>query len=313
VKFDISVIIPTFNRPAVLERTLYLLEAQKTELTFEVIIVNDGNPQSLPQLNLGKGNRIHWRLIQNPMNLGRAVTRNHGILEASGKYILFMDDDIWAVPGLIQAHYNKQIEIGGGVVVGAVPPAKENMTTVWHQYLANRYKKIEERLHNCPIDYSCFFTGNVSLLTSILKKHNGFDEHFREYSFEDTELGYRLFKAGIRFAHAHEAIGYHVLNETLSSLMNRAYQTGKSSVVLVKLAPDVFKEIQMHSKTLQKWHGVNIIKNIVKILISNNLFFVFILPLIKIAELIKLNSFIISILPYLEFGQHIRGVRNGRN
>ena len=306
-KYNFSVIIPTYNRPQVLKKTLDCIERQKTDIPFEVIVVDDCSTLPLPELGFGKGKRASWKLLRNETNMGRAATRNRGIREAKGEYILMIDDDIWVSPGLLQAHYNAQKRIGGGVVVGAVPPASEVIDTVWNRYLAERYKRIQKRLEADKLDHGLFFTGNVSLPRRILEGVGAFDETFKDYSFEDTEMGYRMFKAGMPFSYAGDAVGDHLYDENLRSICDKAFQTGKSAYVFVKLHPEGARLIQYHSMTYADWKGVNIIKNAVKfILFSGRSPMVM---LVKIGELIRWDSLVFKVLPWVELANMAGGVR----
>ena len=307
-----SVVVPTFRRPSLLARTLECLENQRFDRPFEVIVVNDGPPAELPSLGFGAGRRAGWRLIQNPANCGRAVTRNKGLQAAKGRYVLMLDDDIWAVPGLMQAHFDKQVEIGGGVVVGAVPPEGSIEPSVWHRYLVNRYRRIEKRLTMPSIDFTLFFTGNVSVPRSLFDAVGVFDETFRNYSYEDTEMGYRFSQAGVRFVHAPGAIGCHVLQESLDSLANRAYQMGRSCHVFISLHPELRKTMQYHSHVPGPWRRMDIPKNLLKMTISSKGPLLLMRLLLSLSALLRWDGGVMTLLPWYEYGLRIRGVRHER-
>ncbi|MBU1575743.1 MAG: glycosyltransferase family 2 protein [Candidatus Edwardsbacteria bacterium] len=242
-----SVIIPTFNRPVILNRTLEYLEAQQCNFPFEVIVVDDHPVNVLPDLGFGKGKRQNWKLIRNGVNLGRAATRNRGIKAAAGEYILFIDDDIWAEPQLLQAHYDKQKEISGGVVVGAVPVHAD----IPHDPVNEHYRGRMGRLHSQmqaqadDLPYNFFFTGNVSVPKAKIVKAGLFDESFKTYSCEDTELGYRLKKSGLRFVYQPKAAGWHYNNETLVTSLAKSENWGKSTCVFAGLHPELSENISV--------------------------------------------------------------------
>jgi len=307
-----SVIIPTYRRPSVLDKTLQCLECQNCNFHFEVIVVNDGPPDQLPELGFGEKKRRTWKLLQNEKNLGRATTRNRGINSASGAYLLMLDDDIWAVPQLIQAHYDKQKEIGGGVVVGAIPPAKENENTIWNRYIAERYNGIHLRLRSEELDFGLFLTGNVSLPVNVLKQHGGFDEKFKEYSFEDSELGYRLVSNGIRFVHAAETIGYHCFNEDLNKICTKEYEAGRSLSVFVKLHPELYDKMEMRSMILLPWKNIDIIKNIAKLIMYSSILRILLKQLLKFLGSCNNESMVFRLLPWLELMHRAKGVEDSR-
>lgn len=88
-----SVVIPLYNKEHYIEKTIRSVLAQ-TCPDYEVIVVDDGSKDS--SLALAKkfeGGNI--RVIAQE-NQGVSVARNTGILNASGKYICFLDaDDEW--------------------------------------------------------------------------------------------------------------------------------------------------------------------------------------------------------------------------
>lgn len=86
-----SVIIPTLNRPEMLERALKSLEIQSFK-NFEVIIVNDGGDDLTSVAN--KFNQsFNFTLLQHAFNQERSIARNNGIRVSQGEYVLFLDDD----------------------------------------------------------------------------------------------------------------------------------------------------------------------------------------------------------------------------
>jgi len=305
----LSVVIPTYFRKEVLEKTLLSLENQITSYTFEVIVINDGPPEELPPLHFGQGKRKNWKLIQNRHNSGRAITRNKGIMEAKGTIILFIDNDIYAVPELITKHIEKQNKINGGVVIGAVPPAKECQKSLWNQYLVKRYERIEKRLKSNNLDYGLFFTGNVSVPKKTLVDIGLFNESFKEYSLEDSEMGYRLQKSGILFVHEPEAIGYHHFNETFSSLCTKAFEHGKSVRVLCTIHPEMkFKDGYVRLTNADKSHRP---RKVVwgRKLISTLPFGFFCKWTILISYFLKTSIISYSLLPYLEMHLQARGYK----
>jgi glycosyltransferase involved in cell wall biosynthesis len=240
-----SIVIPTYNRPGIIKKTLQCLEEQNAKFEFEVIVVDDCSAFSLTDLDLGKGRRTTWRLIRNERNLGRAATRNRGITEAAGEYILFMDDDIWATPGLLQAHYDAQIRIGGGVVVGSMPVSEAIGNDIWNDYYRKWLNglRVEMEARRDDLPYRFFFTGNLSVPKILLQQVGLFDEGFKSYSGEDTELGYRLKQAGVLMIYESKAVGYHYNWETLDTILNKRQLMGAASLTMARKHPELSKEL----------------------------------------------------------------------
>ncbi len=87
-----SVIIPTYNRAALLGEALESVFAQEFR-DYEVIVVDDGSTDGTPEVLQYYGDRI--RLFHQE-NKGPGAARNTGIRQAQGDYVAFLDsDDVW--------------------------------------------------------------------------------------------------------------------------------------------------------------------------------------------------------------------------
>lgn len=88
----ISVIIPTFNRAALLPRAISSVFKQ-TYPNVELIVVDDGSTDNTAQLVAEYGSAVRY-IPQN--NAGASAARNRGIREAGGTFVAFLDsDDTW--------------------------------------------------------------------------------------------------------------------------------------------------------------------------------------------------------------------------
>ena len=102
----VSAIIPTRDRPALLQRALDAVLAQVGDALVEVIVVYD---QSKPDLShQGLSGYVPVRVITNTRRPGLAGARNSGIAAATGAWIAFCDDDdVWS-PDKLQ-HQEKAV------------------------------------------------------------------------------------------------------------------------------------------------------------------------------------------------------------
>jgi|SRR5579884_538918 glycosyltransferase involved in cell wall biosynthesis len=95
----LSVIIPTYNRAALLPKTLESVFDQ-TFSNYEIIVVDDGSTdrteESVHRLLKGRAeysNRVRYFYQRNQ---GKSVALNRGMSEARGEWIAFLDsDDLW--------------------------------------------------------------------------------------------------------------------------------------------------------------------------------------------------------------------------
>ena len=100
-----SVIIPTYNRAALLREALESVFAQSF-MDYEVIVVDDGSADNTAALIACYGDRIRYCRQENS---GPGAARNLGIQNATGEYVAFLDsDDLW-FPWTLSS-YNALIE-----------------------------------------------------------------------------------------------------------------------------------------------------------------------------------------------------------
>lgn len=95
----VSVVIPVYNRKADLERCLGSVQSTSGD-DYEIIAVDDASTdgsyealQSVAYKNL--------RVFRNEVNRGVNYTRNRGIEQSTGKYVLFLDSDDKLMPGAL--------------------------------------------------------------------------------------------------------------------------------------------------------------------------------------------------------------------
>ncbi|MDB2286710.1 glycosyltransferase [Halorubrum ezzemoulense] len=92
----VSVVIPSYNRPAKTQRAISSVISQTYE-PIELFVIDDGSDTPISENITFPGEEIYnTEYIRYEKNQGANVARNTGIKSASGKYIAFLDsDDEW--------------------------------------------------------------------------------------------------------------------------------------------------------------------------------------------------------------------------
>lgn len=211
---ELSVLIPTYNRKEILLKTLAAYQEQSArQEILEILVLDDestdGTPEAVSEFSAGSDLPVRYLRLTHG---GQAAVRNCGIREAKGKLILFGDDDIIPGPNLVAEHlaWHKKYPQPFVGILGLVEWAPEVNPTPFMQWLGKegffqyaRLKAGEEA------GFGCFYSCNLSLKTHFVRENGIFDEDFKSYGFEDTELGYRLEKKGFRLLYNPDAVGYH--------------------------------------------------------------------------------------------------------
>lgn len=111
----VSVIIPTFNRAAMLPRAIDSVIAQTVE-TWEIIVVDDGSTDDTSEVVQAYQCELGDRLLHIPQsNRGASAARNVGIDAASRTFVAFLDSDDEYLPTKLErqlALFNECPDLG---------------------------------------------------------------------------------------------------------------------------------------------------------------------------------------------------------
>jgi glycosyltransferase involved in cell wall biosynthesis len=111
---EITVVIPTLRRPALVERGIRSVLNQSYR-NFEILVIVDGpDPDTDARLLEAMDSRV--RVIELSENVGLAEARNVGIREARGRWVALLDDDDEWLPEKLEAQLSKGESLGGDYI-----------------------------------------------------------------------------------------------------------------------------------------------------------------------------------------------------
>lgn len=93
-----SVVIPTHNRPRLLEAAVQSV-ARQTLDDVEIIVVNDGSAEDYSGFVERWGVRVNY--LVNPVAMGVSAARNLGVAASRADWVVFLDDDDLMAPGYL--------------------------------------------------------------------------------------------------------------------------------------------------------------------------------------------------------------------
>ena len=245
----LSVVTPTRDKRALLERTLAALRVQVLPpgTAWEIVVVNDGSSDDTGAWLAAQAGAAGppLRVVTPPANVGRARARNLGAAAARGRWLLFLDDDIVAPPGLLAAHLDLLQRHPGDGVIGFAVTAPELVDAPHLRYLDTRGVA---RLPAGPAPARYFVTQNASVPRQAFVDVGGFDEAFRAYGFEDMEVAFRLEdQAQVRFHCLPAPVPVHVHHHTLAQLLAKRRECGHGSLQrLAARHPHRLREMSLH-------------------------------------------------------------------
>ena len=116
---EVSVIVPVYSVEDYLERCLDSLVSQSFR-SYEVICINDASPDNSKEILEAYQQKYPslLRVFHNKENLGLGLTRNVGLSQARGKYILFVDSDDYVKQDYIESYYMEMENSPADIIVG---------------------------------------------------------------------------------------------------------------------------------------------------------------------------------------------------
>lgn len=236
---QISLVIPTFNRSALLPDTIPALMNQQTseEISYEAIFVSNGSSDETDVILREAEQRYldKLRYIYIEPTGGPAAPRNVGICAARGDAIVILDDDVLPDPGLVQAYadYHRDHPEPQAAAVGEAYVPHELLDDPLSLFHAYSYDKIK---HGDVASYIFFWTCNVSVKRDFVIQAGLFDERFLWN--EDIVLGYHLDRNGMQLRFCPGASGAHLHHLDKEKLPARGTATGRWIWATAELFPD---------------------------------------------------------------------------
>lgn len=101
----VSILIPTFERPALLRDAVLSAVEQEAAVDYEIVVVDNGSShecQSETRAFIASLERGNIRLFRNAKNIGMYGNWNRCVELARGKWITFLHDDDWLSPEFLR-------------------------------------------------------------------------------------------------------------------------------------------------------------------------------------------------------------------
>ena len=239
---ELSVVIPSRERERVLSETLRRLLEQAAGRPVEVVVVYDGPSAERRIASETAGASAVPLLVAEQEALGPAAARNRGAGMARGEAVLFLGDDAWPEPGLVERHleFHREHPEPAAAMLGRLDPAPPLDGSEFVRWLHSGgvqfgYGELEAG----EVAPTSFWTANVSVKAELLRAAGGFDEDFTQAACEDTELGLRLAAAGMRLVYDPDALALHYHPTDLAATLERMRRVGRAYRVLERKAPEL--------------------------------------------------------------------------
>jgi len=195
----ISVVIPTYGRPALLARCLDALVRQSLPPEqYEIVVADNAEDTNTERLveafGCAGGPALHYVAAGDVP--GPAAARNRGWRRAAAPIIAFTDDDCvpepdWLEQGLV-VFADRCVAAAGGTIRVPIPE-----------------RPTDYQRNTAELQHASFATANCFCRRAWLAAVGGFDERFRTAWREDSDLEFTLCDNGARLVAAHRAVVVH--------------------------------------------------------------------------------------------------------
>lgn len=187
-----TIIIPTRGRPHYLSVTLASIVSQARAAAAQVVVVNDGHDPQTERV--AEAVNVHYLALGVPR--GANAARNAGIAVATGELLVFVDDDIEAEPGWLDAYLRAAAELPDVSVFGG--PIRARLEGTRRRMCGRESPPITHtELGNEDRDIAHAWSANLAIRRSAIETFGRFDEGYAQ-SGEEEEWEDRYVAAGGR-------------------------------------------------------------------------------------------------------------------
>jgi GT2 family glycosyltransferase len=196
---------------------------------FELIVVDNNSDSKTKNTLLSFSHIPKVKLIFNPKNYGFSKGNNIGLKQATGDYLILINNDVLVTPGWINRLINHyQYDTG---LVGPVTNSIGNEAKIDIDYNPFEIKDLEkqafkytsahwgETLENNTIAAFCWIMSK-----SIYTKIGDLDERFGRGFFEDDDYCLRVRNAGYKVLIANDTFIHHYGGTSFKQIQSQEYQ-----------------------------------------------------------------------------------------
>jgi GT2 family glycosyltransferase len=199
----VSVIVPCYGKVEYTLRCLASIAANPPKAGIEVIVVDDATPDgSTTCLAAVPG----IRLVINPRNLGYLRACNAAARQATGEYLMLLNNDTQVMPGWLDAlllPFSKRRDVGavGSKLLYPDGRLQEAGCIVWNDASGWNYGRCDNPdrpMYNYLREVDYCSAASLLVPRALFDAMGGFDERYAPAYYEDSDLAFRLREHGYK-------------------------------------------------------------------------------------------------------------------
>lgn len=223
---DISVIIPSLNGRKYFDEFLssVIKECERTLYKAEVVIVDDGSEDdSMPYLE-----SIASDILKPYRNIkkGACSARNYAVLKSSGKYLVFLDNDVIIEKGFFEkiVPMFQNSSVGAVACAGYQYDSRQQIDGIKLLKFKRGFFRFTSNILNKDIkegldEYLSFGVQGAyfACRRDVFDEVCGISELFEPYLLEETDLMYKILKHGYKILYQPNTHPLHKWGGTIAS------------------------------------------------------------------------------------------------
>ncbi|WP_347042826.1 glycosyltransferase family 2 protein [Brachybacterium nesterenkovii] len=225
---DIGVLTVTFNGERVLPELIDSLSRQRTDLSWEHVIVDNGSSDGtialLEEYRDRSGHPV--KILDGSDRAGNIpYVRNVAAKNASAELLVYCDQDDVVEDGWIEGAY-QGLSCNGAIMGRIIQLNGKGAGRLMNPSVFSE----------SPVVESC----NLGVRRSVLRAVGGFDEDLAGYGMDDSELAIRLRKSGIDIVGAPQMVIRARRSTGIRTRVAKVFSSARTEVLVWGKHPDVF-------------------------------------------------------------------------
>jgi GT2 family glycosyltransferase len=243
----VSIVIPVFNKVLYTYNCLLTLQACETEISQEIIIVNNASTDETGALLEQLQGSV--KIINNEENQGFVKACRQGAEIANGEFILFLNNDTQVMPGWLSnmikvMDTEPTVGITGSKLIYPDGRLQEAGGMIFNDASGWNYGRLQDPTlplfdQSRLVDYCS--GASLMIRKTLWAQLGGFDVRYAPAYYEDTDLCFAARQAGYKVFYCHDSEVIHHEGITAGTDINSGYKA--------------FQAIN-HEKFMEKWQDV---------------------------------------------------------
>jgi len=209
-----AIVIPVFNNSLYTFNCLLSVLRNTEDVPYEVIVVDDASTDDTQSM-LAKIDNV--RVETNPRNMGFVQTCNSGARRATGKYVVFLNNDTQVHRGWLSAlvrvaENDSSVGMVGAKLLFPDGRLQEAGGIIWRDASAWNYGRLDDPTkpeYNYAREVDYCSAACLLVRRDLFERIGGFDLLFAPAYYEDTDLAFAARKMGYRVVYQPDAVVTH--------------------------------------------------------------------------------------------------------